>query len=99
MANAAMHFNFAAICYGTHAVNANMGPLKNVTYAHLDSCASSHILDPDVCMLQGKSTIFNIKPLDAPEQIKVGGGYVQATHRGTTRVKVRQANGELGVIY
>ena len=67
-------------------------------WLHVDSCASSHILDPALCMIDGCSGIFDLQQLAHPESIKVGGGYTYATHTGSMRVMVCTSNKDRGAL-
>lgn len=71
---------------------------ERIIYGLLDSGATSHIIDPDLCMLNGDSVIFDCKPLTRHQRIKVGGGAVIATHTGCICISVQQLDGSYAAI-
>ena len=95
---ASQHFSCAAIRSHRSLAFTSVRQQPKV-WIHVDSCASSHILDPALCKVNGSSAIFDLKQLDQPESIKVGGGYTFATHTGSLRIQVTTASGQRGVIY
>ena len=93
-ANTAMHVSYVASmpCIDPVACYANVDQNATVLRAiHLDSGASCDIIDPDLCSIKGVSAIYDVKPIPT-QVIKVGGGTVEATHRGTIRVLARQGD-------
>ena len=98
-----VHFSCAAIVCGEaipHATALSATPsMQGKLWIHVDSCASNHILDPSICMINGISTIYDLKRLEQPESIKVGGGYTYATHTGSTRITIQTADKQRGVMY